>query len=279
MILRVAHTPDADDAFMFYGITSGAVPVPGFTRVEHIIEDIETLNRRLIDEGWSIEATAASAHAYAYLADRYYILRAGASMGEGYGPVVVAKRGVESIQGARVAVPGRYTTAYLLLRLATGDVFTPVFARFDQIPGMIEQGEVDAGLLIHEEQIAYEERGLELILSLWDWWSSETGGLPMPLGVDLFTRSLGREKALAFRRALVESIDYAYSRFDQALEYSMRYSRIRDKSLVAKFIQMYVNDRTKDMGDDGIEAHKTLYRIAEEKKLIPAGTLNRVEFI
>ncbi|MEB3787855.1 MAG: hypothetical protein GSR78_03765 [Desulfurococcales archaeon] len=279
MILRVAHTPDADDAFMFYGITSGAVTVPGFTRVEHIIEDIETLNRRLIEEDWDVEATAASAHAYAYIADRYYILRAGASMGEGYGPVVVSRKGTGSLKGARIAVPGKYTSAYLLLRLALGDEFTPVFARFDLIPGMVERGEADAGLLIHEEQIAYGERGLELALNLWDWWDRETGGLPMPLGVDLFTRRLGREAALAFRRALVESIDYAYSRFEEALEYAMRYSRVRDRELVARFIRMYVNDRTRDMGEDGIEAHRVLYRMAEEKKLIPAGTLERAEFV
>lgn len=267
--LSVAHTPDPDDAFMFYGIVSGAVRVPGFEGVDHIIEDIETLNRWIIEEGRVIDATAASAHAYAYVSDRYYLLRTGASMGEGYGPVVVAKPGLNGLKGARVAVPGRYTTAYLLLRLAVGDVFEPVFARFDLIPGMVERGEVDAGLLIHEEQITYSSRGLDLVVDLWEWWSRETGGLPMPLGVDLFSMSHGRGVAEAFRGALVESIRYAYEHKVEAVSFASRYSRVKDRGLLERFITMYVNERTIDMGEDGVEAHRVLYRMARERGLLP----------
>ncbi|MCE4601745.1 MAG: hypothetical protein F7C08_02575 [Desulfurococcales archaeon] len=267
--LSVAHTPDPDDAFMFYGIVSGAVRVVGFDGVDHIIEDIETLNRWIIEEGRAIDATAASAHAYAYVSNRYYLLRTGASMGEGYGPVVVSKPGLASLRGARVAVPGRYTTAYLLLRLAIGDIFQPVFTRFDLVPGMVESGEADAGLLIHEEQITYASRGLDLVLDLWEWWSRETGGLPMPLGVDLFSMSHGRDAAEAFRRALVESIRYSYEHKGEAISFASRYSRVKDLSLLEKFITMYVNDRTIDMGEDGLEAHRVLYRMSRDRGLLP----------
>jgi len=268
-VLRVAHTPDPDDAFMFYGIVKGMVRVPGFDRVEHFIDDIETINRMLIDEGVEFDSSAASAHAYAYLYDKYYMLRTGASMGEGYGPVVVASRGFKGFKGSRIGVPGRYTTAYLLLRLAVGDVFKPVFARFDEIPAMIEDGIIDAGLLIHEEQVTYNSRGLDLVLDLWEWWSNESGGLPMPLGVDIFLKRHGEEAASLFRDMLAESIRYSYSHLDEAMEYASRYSRVSDRSVLERFIRMYVNERTIDMGDDGVEAHKILYRMAYEKGLIP----------
>ena len=268
-VLRVAHTPDPDDAYMFYGIVSGAVKVPGFDRVEHIVEDIETLNRRLVEQGWEVEMSAASAHAYAYIARRYYLLRAGASMGEGYGPVLVAKRPLESLKGARVAVPGRYTTARLLLALATGGGYEEVEARFDQIPGMVLRGEVDAGLLIHEAQLTYEKMGLRLVLSLWDWWSRETGGLPMPLGVDVASRSLGRERAEALREALQESIRYAWSHHEEAARYAARYSRAASPEEVSRFVRMYVNEKTLDMGEEGVEAHRLLYEMAYRRGLIP----------
>lgn len=277
--LSVAHTPDPDDAFMFYGIVSGAVKVPGFDDVEHIIEDIETLNRWIVEEGRIIDATAASAHAYAYVHGRYYLLRTGASMGEGYGPVVVSKRRLDSLRGARVAVPGKYTTAYLLLRLAVGNVFHPVFARFDLIPDMVDRGEVDAGLLIHEEQITYSDRGLMLVMDLWEWWNRETGGLPMPLGVDIFSRVHGRGVAEAFRRALVESIRYSFEHKSEAIRFAARYSRVKDLSLLERFVGMYVNERTIDMGEDGAEAHRVLYRMAESRGLIPRVSLEDIDIV
>ncbi len=275
-VLRVAHTPDPDDAFMFYGLTSGAVKISGFDGIEHIIEDIETLNKWVVEEGIDIDATAASAHAYAYLSNKYYLLRTGASMGEGYGPVVVSKREIESFKGLRVGVPGRYTTAYLLLKLAVGDVFNPVFARFDEIPRLIEEGVVDAGLLIHEEQVTYKDRGFTLVMDLWEWWSMETGGLPMPLGVDLFHKKHGLDAARSFREALIESIQYAYRNIDKALEYASRYSRVKDPRVLERFVKMYVNDRTIDMGDDGVEAHKILYDMAYRRGYIPRVELEPV---
>ncbi|NOZ88298.1 MAG: hypothetical protein GXO15_00030 [Crenarchaeota archaeon] len=268
-MLRVAHTPDPDDAYMFYGIVSGAVRVPGFDRVEHIIEDIETLNRRIVEEGWTVEVTAASAHAYAYAWQRFYLMRAGASMGEGYGPILVARGRLDSLRGRRVAVPGRYTTARLLLALATGGGYVEVFARFDEIPRMVLEGSVDAGLLIHEAQLTYGEMGLVKVLDLWEWWSSISGGLPMPLGVDLAWRGLGREAAEAVRRALQESIRYAWEHHEEAVEYASRFARSGSREQISRFVRMYVNERTLDMGEEGVEAHRLLYRLAAERGLIP----------
>ena len=269
-VLRIAHTPDPDDAYMFYGIVSGAVRVPGFERVEHIVEDIETLNRRIVEDGWTVEVTAASAHAYAYVYERYYLMRAGASMGEGYGPIVVAARGLGDLRGRRVAVPGRYTTARLLLALATGGGYEEVFARFDEIPRLVLEGRVDAGLLIHEAQLTYEEMGLVKVLDLWEWWSSVSGGLPMPLGVDLAWRGLGREAAEALRRALQESIRYAWEHHEEAVRYASRFARSGSMEQISRFVRMYVNERTLDMGEEGVEAHRLLYRLARERGLIPA---------
>jgi len=268
-VLRIAHTPDPDDAYMFYGLVSGAVRVQGFDRVEDIVEDIETLNRRLVEEGWGIEVSAASAHAYAYMAGRYYVMVAGASMGEGYGPVVVSRRPMSSLEGARIAVPGRYTTARLLLRLATGGGYREVFARFDRIPGMVLRGEVDAGLLIHEAQLTYHEMGLVRVLDLWEWWSSVAPGLPMPLGVDVVSKRLGVEAARAVREALQESIRYAWSHHEEALRYASRFARSGSMEQLSRFVRMYVNERTLDMGPEGRRAHRLLYEMAWDEKLIP----------
>lgn len=268
-VLRVAHTPDPDDAYMFYGIVKGAVRLPGYERVEHLVEDIETLNRRLVEEGWEVEVTAASAHAYAYLADRYYLMTAGASMGEGYGPILVARGRLQGLRGARVAVPGRYTTARLLLRLATGGGYREVYARFDRIPGMVLRGEADAGLLIHEAQLTYSEMGLVKVLDLWEWWSSVARGLPMPLGVDLASRRLGREEAARLRGALQESIRYAWSHHREALEYAAGFARSGSLEQIDRFVRMYVNERTLDMGVEGRRAHRLLYEMAWDERLIP----------
>jgi 1,4-dihydroxy-6-naphthoate synthase len=276
-VLVVGHSPDPDDAFMYYGIASGAVRVEGFDEVREIVADIESLNH-LVVRGDCLDATAASFHATLYAASRYYVLRTGASMGLGYGPVVVA-RSRRELRGARIAVPGRWTTAYLLLRLALGDEFTPVFMRFDEIPSAVERGVVDAGLLIHEEQIAYEQRGLVKVLDLWEWWESRVGRRPLPLGVDIVAKRLGIGAARAFARALRESIDYAYAHEEEALEYAMRYSRIGDRELVRRFIRMYVNEYTRDMGGEGVEAHRLLAEMAVEAGLAPRDALDNLEFV
>ncbi len=277
-VLVVAHSPDPDDAFMFYGIVSGAVRVRGFDEIREIVEDIESLNERLLS-GDALDASAASFHAALHVSREYYVLRVGASMGLGYGPVVVAARRLESLRGARVAIPGRWTTAYLLLRLAVGDVFEPVFTRFDLIPSMVERGEVDAGLLIHEEQIAFEKRGLVKVLDVWEWWEERVGRLPLPLGVDVFAKRLGRASAETFVEALRESILYARAHRREALEHAMRFSRVGDPELVSKFIDMYVNEYTLNMGSEGVRAHRVLAEMAVEAGLVPRDSLEYLEFV
>lgn len=268
-VLRFAHTPDHDDAYMFYGIAIGAVKVPGFDGIKHIMDDIESLNKRLVDEGWNVEVSAASAHAFPFISDRYYLMRAGASMGEGYGPVVVSRTPLKDLKGKKVAIPGKYTTARLILRLATGNDYKEVFARFDKIPSMVISGDVDAGLLIHEAQVTYRDMGLRVVLSLWDWWKDLTGGLPMPLGVDVVHKSLGIKLANLLREKLQESIAYAWKHHEEALEYAISVTRSGPRDKLDKFIRMYVNERTLDMGSDGIKAHEVLYKMASQEGFIP----------
>ena len=265
--LVVAHTPDPDDAYMFYGLVSGHVKVGDYS-IQHVLLDIETINRGVVEEGRRFDVCALSAHAFAYVSNNYYLMIAGASMGEGYGPILVAKRKIDNLRGKKIAVPGKYTTARLLLKLAIGE-FEEVHVRFDQVPALVKRGDVDAGLLIHEEQIAYEERGLVKVFDLWEWWESVGNGLPMPLGVNVVGKWLGMDLAAKIRRALQESIKFAWEHHDEALKYAIRFSRVRDRKLVDRFVRMYVNKRTYDMGEDGRKALELLYRLAFEKKLIP----------
>jgi len=269
--LVIAHTPDPDDAYMFYGLVSGAVSVPGFDEVEQIVEDIETLNKKVIG-GWNVDVTALSAHAYAYVMDRYYLLRTGVSMGEGYGPMVVAKRRMQ-LSGIKIAVPGEYTTARLLLKLATGGNYSEIFVRFDKIIDMVLNEEVDAGLLIHDAQLTYSDMGLLNIFDLWQWWKRVSNGLPMPLGVDVVNKRLGRNAAINIRKAIQESIRYAWNHDEEAINYASKFSRTGRR--IGEFVKMYVNQRTLDMGDDGIRAHELLYRLAHSMGL-PGGTIEVV---
>ena len=261
MKIRVAHTPDADDAFMFYAMTHGKVDT--WLEIEHVIEDIETLNRKAFNAEY--EVTAISAHAYALLDDKYRILSAGASVGDGYGPVVVAKSEI-SLDGKRIAVPGRYTTANLLLKLAVED-FEPVEMPFDRIIQAVLDEEVDAGLLIHEGQITYADYGLKCVLDLWDWWSEQVK-LPLPLGLNAIRRDLSVEVQEEFLRAMRESIAFAIENPDEAIEYAMKYSRGLDRERAKRFAMMYVNDYTYDMPESVDAALKKLYEMAEAKGLI-----------
>ncbi|AEA46798.1 menaquinone biosynthesis family protein [Archaeoglobus veneficus] len=258
MEITVAHTPDADDAFMFYAMTAGKIEMP--FKVVHVIEDIETLNRMAFDGG--LDVTAISVHAYAYLHDKYRILSAGASVGDGYGPIVVAKNDVE-VEGRRIAVPGKYTTAYLLLKLAV-DEFEPVEMRFDEIIPAVKRGDVDAGLLIHEGQITYERHGLTKVLDLWEWWYDKTR-LPLPLGVNAIKRSIPEDMQKAFLKAMRESIDYALNNADEAVEYAMKYSRGLDKETTKRFAMMYVNEYTYEMPDSVVKGIDALLTMAEKK--------------
>ncbi|MCS6768610.1 MAG: MqnA/MqnD/SBP family protein [Candidatus Nitrosocaldus sp.] len=268
MRVRIGHTPDADDAFMFYAIAEGKVAVEG-VEVEHIIEDIERLNRMALKG--ELDVTAISAHAYAYTKG-YAILRSGASFGLSYGPVLIARHAMsmDEMTYMRIAVPGRLTTAYLLLEMAMREYVQRgvevVEMRFDEIEDAVLSGRVDAGLLIHEAQIGYRE-GLHKVLDLGAWWSSIGHGLPLPLGIDVARVSLG-DTLPSIGSLLKRSIEYAYEHFDDALDYAMRYARGRDRSTIARFVRMYVNDLTLDMGEAGYRALRRLYSLAASKGII-----------
>jgi len=257
----VAHTPDADDAFMFYAMISGKIKTR--LKIEHLIEDIETLNRMAF-EG-KLDVTALSVHAYAYLEDRYRILSAGASVGDGYGPIVVAKRDME-LEGKRIAIPGRYTTATLLLKLALDD-FDAVEMRFDRIIDAVKRGDVDAGLLIHEGQITYEMHNLVKVLDLWEFWHERTG-LPLPLGVNVISRDIPEEDQKEFLRVMKESIRYALEHVEEAIDYAMNYSRGMSRDLVKRFATMYVNEYTYEMPESVVKAMEKMFDMAEKKGLL-----------
>ena len=264
-VLRIGHTPDADDAFMYYAIAHGKVAV-GEYQVEHVLEDIQTLNQRaLVGE---LEGTAISTGVYPMVADKYRIMRVGSSIGRNYGPIVVAldKREGLQLKGARIAIPGEYTTAYLLLRLYTED-FDAVPMAFDSIVSAVQQGQVDAGLLIHEGQITYASLGLAKILDLGEEWGKDTG-LPIPLGLDMVRRDLGESVASLMAESLRDSILFAFEHEDEALEYAMQFSRGIDKETCRRFVRMYVNEDTIDMGDEGQQALETLFNKAKDRNII-----------
>jgi len=256
----IAHTPDADDAFMFYGMLSGKITAD--FEIKHIVEDIETLNKKAFRG--EIDVTALSAHAYAFLHPQYRILSAGANVGDGYGPVVVARKGMD-IERKKIAVPGKYTTANLLLKLAVDD-FQPVEMRFDEVIHAVKGGEVDAGLVIHEAQITYPQHGLEKILDLWEWWYEKTE-LPLPLGINAIKRDIPAETQTEFLDALRESVQYALENVEEAMQHAMKYSRDADKELVKRFALMYVNKYTYEMPEGVVKALEVLFRMAERKGL------------
>ncbi len=266
--LRFGHSPDADDAFMFFGFHSGRASIAG-CQVEHVIEDIQSLNRRALERA-DLEITAVSAHAYAFLADRYAVLSCGAAMGLGYGPVLVAreKRSVDSLRGSRVAIPGRLTTAALLLKIECPDC-TPVETRFDRIPAAVAAGEVDAGVIIHEGQLTFREAGLVQVLDLGELWQRRDR-LPVPLGLDVVRRDLGPELMRAVSTGFRDSIQAALDSEDEAVRYSLQFGRGLDMARGRKFVRMYVNDLTLDMGEVGIQALDRLYRYALDAGAIPA---------
>ena len=265
-VLRFGHSPDPDDAFMFYGFATGAVQVRDY-RVEHVLEDIESLNRRALTA--ELEITAVSAHAYAHLADRYWVMRTGASVGRGYGPLVVAREEMPlaSLQGKKVALPGAWTTAALVFGLLAPPCET-VQRPFDGILEDVAQGRVDAGVIIHEGQLTFAEHGVRRVADLGQLWQAETG-LPLPLGLDVVRADLGRDLAHEASRALRASIEYAIAHEDDAVAYAMGFGRGLDRERCRKFVRMYVNDDTMDLGPDGERALRTLYTRGAEKGLLP----------
>ena len=266
MKIRIAHSPDSDDAFMFYGLASGRVPANGF-ELEHVLADIESLNRAAFDGKYEI--TAVSFHAYAHLTYRYILLPHGASMGDRYGPVVVARKdGPSSLRGTRVAVPGELTTAFLALRLFDPDV-RHVVVPFDQIQEKVHSGEVAAGLLIHEGQLTYADEGLRKIVDLGEWWAERTGGLPLPLGGNVIRRDLGANAISTLSRLLHDSIAYGLEHRDEAVRYAMQFGRGLDRARTDQFVGMYVNGLTLEYGDRGREAVRRLLGDAQAAGLLP----------
>jgi len=253
--IHLAHSPDSDDAFMFYALASGKVDTQGITYV-HELQDIESLNQRATRA--ELEVTAVSIHAYAYLADIYALLPHGSSMGDRYGPRLVAKTPMTKadIKGKRIAIPGPLTTAYLALKLYEPD-FIPVQTPFDQIEDRVIAGEVDAGLLIHEGQLTYADNGLHLIADMGEWWYQETG-LPLPLGGNIIRKDLGMELTQKISRHLRASIAYGLEHRQAALDHSMQYARGLDRGKADEFVGMYVNDWTLDYGERGKLAVRTL---------------------
>jgi 1,4-dihydroxy-6-naphthoate synthase len=264
--ITVAHSPDSDDAFMFYGLASGAVDTGGI-EVDQVLSDIETLNRAAFDGKY--EVTAVSFHAYAHLADKYALLPHGASMGDNYGPIVVAKDGGPTrVKRGRIAIPGTLTTAYLALRLYEPD-FDYVVVPFDQIQQAVLEGKAEAGLLIHEGQLTYQDDGLKKIVDLGEWWSERTGGLPLPLGGNIIRRDLGPAMISKVSKMLHDSIAHALSHRQEAVEYALQFGRGLDRDKTDRFVGMYVNDLTLSYGDRGRRGLERLMNDAFEQKLIP----------
>ncbi len=263
--IRIGHSPDPDDAFMFYALTAGKVRAEGI-EVEHVLEDIESLNRRA--RTGELEVTAVSAATYVLVHPQYRMMDPGASMGKGYGPILVAKEPMDPklIVDKVVAIPGSHTTAALLLRIFVGDPAV-IEVAFDKIPTVVLEGQADLGLLIHEGQITHRQMGLHKVLDLGQEWEKESG-LPLPLGINVMRRDLGEDVHRRLSQALRDSIDYAYAHVDEALEYAMRYGRGIDKETCRRFVLMYVNDYTKRLGPDGEAALRRLYDLAHAKGLI-----------
>ena len=272
--ITVAHSPDSDDAFMFYGLASGAVETGGIV-VDQVLADIETLNRAAFEGRY--EVTAVSFHAYAHLVDKYALLPHGASMGDRYGPIVVARPdGPAQVKGSRIAIPGTLTTAYLALQLFE-PAFEHVVVPFDRIQQAVLDGTAEAGLLIHEGQLTYAEEGLRKIVDLGEWWSERTGGLPLPLGGNIIRRDLGAQTMSQVSKMLHDSIAYALAHRPAAVEYALQFGRGLDRARTDTFVGMYVNDLTLAYGERGRRGLERLLGDAYERGLIPRNV--PIEFV
>lgn len=273
--ISIAHSPDSDDAFMFYGLATNKIRVPGY-KFSHTLTDIETLNQKAIKEAF-YDVTAISFHAYPYLQDNYALMACGGSVGEGYGPMIVSSRklSLNDVNRVRIAVPGKLTTAYLALKLFAPEVETAVVP-FDKIIPAVVAGEFEAGLIIHEGQLTYANEGLKKLLDLGQWWREQTS-LPLPLGGNAIRRSLGQETMLAATNALRDSIQHALDHREEALAYAMQFARDLDATLANRFVGMYVNERTLNYGEDGKEAIRKLLEMGYDRGIIPHRA--RVDFV
>ncbi len=274
--ITVAHSPDSDDAFMFYGLATNKVRTPGL-RFTHTLCDIETLNHAAMNGEGLYDVSAISFHAYPYVQDKYALLQSGGSVGDGYGPMIVSPRpfNVDEIKTKRIAVPGTLTTAFLALKLFAPGIETEVVP-FDQIIPQVLEGKYEAGLIIHEGQLTYSKSGLQRVVDLGKWWQQMTG-LPLPLGGNAIRRVLGSELMAQVGQALRESIQYALDHREEALAYAMQFARDLDSQAADKFVGMYVNERTLDYGPDGREAVRRLLDMGYKAGIIPRQA--RVEFV
>jgi 1,4-dihydroxy-6-naphthoate synthase len=274
-LITVGHSPDPDDAFMFYALAHNKIDT-GDLQFRHELQDIETLNRRAMRG--ELELTAVSIHAYAYVLDKYALLSSGCSMGDKYGPMVVAKKPltVSDLRGATIAIPGTLTTAFLALRLLLPAGFAYEVLPFDQILSAVAAGRFEAGLIIHEGQLTFQNLDLQAVIDLGVWWQEKTG-LPLPLGGNAVRRDLGHDTIRQISRLLKESIRYALDHRDEALDYALKYARDMDKKLADRFVGMYVNDWTLDYGPRGREAVRRLLEEGHQAGIIPAPVA--VEFV
>jgi 1,4-dihydroxy-6-naphthoate synthase len=266
--VRIGHSPDPDDAFMFYGIACGAVDTTGF-EIEQVLDDIESLNRQAL--AGDLEVSAVSIHAWAHLAETYALMPCGASMGDGYGPMVVTRDALTTadLAGKTIAVPGTLTSAFLALRLYLGSEFEHRVVPFDKILDVVRDGEADAGLVIHEGQLTYGDEGLRLLVDLGVWWGERTSGLPLPLGGNAVRKDLGDTTMARLTRILRDSIDYGLEHREEALRYAADFGRGLDDARTDKFVGMYVNELTRDYGDRGREAITRFLREGHEIGLVP----------
>lgn len=265
--IRIAHSPDSDDAFMFYALAKDKVRVPGY-RFTHTLTDIETLNQKAMREAF-YDVTAISFHAYPYVQENYALMPCGGSVGEGYGPMIVSRRAMslDEVRKIKIAVPGKLTTANLVLQMALPGIQTEIVP-FDQIIPAVLAGRYEAGLIIHEGQLTYLRDGLACVLDLGTWWREQTG-LPLPLGGNAIRRSLGADVHRMMNQALRDSVNYALQHREEALAHAMQYARDLDTASASQFVGMYVNDRTLDYGKDGEEAIRKLLEMGHAKGIIP----------
>lgn len=275
VLIQVGHSPDPDDAFMFHALANDKIET-GKYRFTHELQDIETLNQRAFNA--ELELTAVSLHGYAYLTDTYAICSCGASIGDQYGPMVVARDNwtIDDLRGKKIAVPGKLTTAFLALKLLLGDDFEYEVHAFDEILNLVEQEKVDAGLIIHEGQLTYANQGLKLVVDLGQWWYEDTG-LPLPLGANAIRKDMGQEMMEEVTAILKQSIQYGLEHRDEALDHALKYGRDLNRGSADKFVGMYVNDWTLDFGERGREAVATLLNRGHEAGIIPNPV--KLEFI
>ena len=265
MEISVGHTPDSDDAFMFYGMLTGKIS-SDFT-VKHVIGDIEELNKKAINP--ELDVTAVSVHACAYLPE-YTILRSGGSFGINYGPIVTSLKpmSVDEIKNSKIAIPGKLTSAFLLLELMIGK-FDYVEMNFSDIPSAVKEGKVDVGLVIHETQLSFEDEGIHKNLDVGEWWNKETNGLPVPLGINVMNNKFDALDIIKFDKYLQESIKFGLENINDAMDYAMQYGRGKPRELIEKFVKMYVNEYTVTMGDLGEKSIRTFFDMAKKKNLVP----------